>query len=323
MAALGVWLGAHHVVGALNNYLLTTFHPYPFSGPLIPRQDHYLGGAFQLVAALLPVIFTAPVLVVVVAQSYRHFRRDVTGQESAVIRRVAPILLCVLLVGVLTYAVKDFLFRPSMQQLMVLNEVQGAVGNLKIDVAKLDAANPMHLTSEDLAKPAPLSVLIQNWLRNATITVFPTERVITSLFAESVRSKVSPFYVNIRFSTGRECRTAGFYWWCAGQEDETREDFRRQRFKWPIIISDDVAQTVSISQVRPVLPREASTRDGAVVKLRILIDENGAVEWANPISGEEPFTSAAVAAVKRWRYEPISLLGRPAVAITNVTVTFP
>jgi TonB family protein len=52
-------------------------------------------------------------------------------------------------------------------------------------------------------------------------------------------------------------------------------------------------------------------RSGAV-KLRILIDTNGAVVDAKALSSTHPnFEPAAIAAVRKWRYSPPTLEGKP------------
>jgi hypothetical protein len=40
------------------------------------------------------------------------------------------------------------------------------------------------------------------------------------------------------------------------------------------------------------------------------------------LKGEEPFTSAAIAAVKQWKYEPARLEGQPIVVFKIVDLKF-
>jgi eukaryotic-like serine/threonine-protein kinase len=49
----------------------------------------------------------------------------------------------------------------------------------------------------------------------------------------------------------------------------------------------------------------------ASVVLRFVVDVDGAVKNVQVLKGEEPFTGAAVAAARKWRFEPARLDGRP------------
>jgi protein TonB len=56
---------------------------------------------------------------------------------------------------------------------------------------------------------------------------------------------------------------------------------------------------------RPTYPQVALTeqRTGLVI-LKVVINTDGMVESVQVVRGEEPFTKVAIAAVKKWRYEP-------------------
>jgi TonB family protein len=311
---IGFLLGILPVFGRLNDFLIATFHPFPFSDPWVSQRDHhFFTSTYLLIDRALPLIAITPVFVVAVIQSYRLFRRDMTNQESIAPRNLVPLLIMSLFAGTSISVGKDFFYRPSAQQQLVVNEVHDGVVKMYIDHAPLDSTHPLQVNPEELARTTPLSTVTRNWLRGATVAVYPMDPATS----RKVGPKLSPYYVSIVFSTGRECRTAGFYWWCLAPEERT--NFRILT----TFIDDDVAQSMVISQVKPVLPPEAN-RSGrsATVKLKVSIDQDGVVQWAHPISGEEPFTSAAIAAVKQWHYQPIRILGWPATAVTNVTVTF-
>jgi eukaryotic-like serine/threonine-protein kinase len=53
------------------------------------------------------------------------------------------------------------------------------------------------------------------------------------------------------------------------------------------------------------------------VVLRFIVETNGTVRAIERLKGEEPFVSAAIAAVKTWRYEPARVDGR-AIAVYQV-----
>lgn len=66
---------------------------------------------------------------------------------------------------------------------------------------------------------------------------------------------------------------------------------------------------------------EASTP--AVVKLAIVIGKDGSILETDPLAGPDSLISPAVDAVKRWKYQPTLLNGRPVEVETTVAVPFP
>jgi protein TonB len=73
----------------------------------------------------------------------------------------------------------------------------------------------------------------------------------------------------------------------------------------------------------PAYPEEARVtgREGLVI-LKIVIDEEGRVAQAELMRGEEPFASAAMRAVRAWRYRPAILGGNPISIYRVVKVPF-
>jgi hypothetical protein len=61
----------------------------------------------------------------------------------------------------------------------------------------------------------------------------------------------------------------------------------------------------------------------AVVKLAIIIGNDGSILEIDPLAGPEPLISPAVDAVRRWKYQPTLLNGRPVEVETTVEVPFP
>ncbi len=73
----------------------------------------------------------------------------------------------------------------------------------------------------------------------------------------------------------------------------------------------------------PEIPPGKTGREGVVV-LELTIDPEGNVVEAKVLRGLDPdLDAAAVAAARRWRYEPTVYRGRPATVILNTTVRFP
>jgi protein TonB len=73
----------------------------------------------------------------------------------------------------------------------------------------------------------------------------------------------------------------------------------------------------------PEFPESARAAgvEGLVI-LKIVVSENGAVKDIQVMKGEEPFVSAAVSAVKTWRYRPASFQGEPIAVFKIVKVPF-
>jgi protein TonB len=57
-----------------------------------------------------------------------------------------------------------------------------------------------------------------------------------------------------------------------------------------------------------------------VVKLAVVIGKDGTVIEVDRLDGPESLISSAVAAVKRWKYKPTLLNGRPVEVETTVEV---
>jgi len=73
----------------------------------------------------------------------------------------------------------------------------------------------------------------------------------------------------------------------------------------------------------PAYP-QAARADGrtGVVVLEIVVLADGSVDRVKVVRGDEPFASAAVAAVKTWRYEPARYKGQPISVYRTFQITF-
>lgn len=73
----------------------------------------------------------------------------------------------------------------------------------------------------------------------------------------------------------------------------------------------------------PVFPQVAvKQKETDTVVLRVLILSTGAVSEVTVLSGKEPFASAAVKAVKQWRYRPARFNGEPITTFKIIRVPF-
>jgi protein TonB len=90
-----------------------------------------------------------------------------------------------------------------------------------------------------------------------------------------------------------------------------------------ITVGGGVQGAMAISKPSPVYPQEArQARIQGVVKLRVVIDDEGKIAELQVISGHPLLTQAAVDAVKTWRYRPTILNNFPVQVATTIDVNF-
>jgi TonB family protein len=90
-----------------------------------------------------------------------------------------------------------------------------------------------------------------------------------------------------------------------------------------IRVGGQVAAAKLVRIVNPTYPVAARRlRLQGSVELEAMINKEGAVENLSVISGNSLLTSAAIDAVRQWRYEPTLLNGMPVEVVTTVEVTF-
>jgi protein TonB len=70
----------------------------------------------------------------------------------------------------------------------------------------------------------------------------------------------------------------------------------------------------------PKTARNAGKESTVTLKIRITVD--GRVTDVEVVEGEEPFTSAAVDTVKKWRYTPASYQGKPISVYRIIKIGF-
>ncbi len=90
----------------------------------------------------------------------------------------------------------------------------------------------------------------------------------------------------------------------------------------PVKVEGASAPTL-VHRVEPVYPKEASAaRVQGTVVLEATVDQRGLVEEVRVLRSIELLDAAAIAAVKQWRYEPLTVAGEPASFILTVNVSF-
>ena len=88
-------------------------------------------------------------------------------------------------------------------------------------------------------------------------------------------------------------------------------------------ISQGVSQGLLIKKVDPVYPPAAlSMHIEGTVQLLATISKNGDITDVKVLAGDSQFTTAAMNAVKRWKYKPYLLSGEPVEIQTQITINF-
>lgn len=93
--------------------------------------------------------------------------------------------------------------------------------------------------------------------------------------------------------------------------------------KLGVPISQGTSGGVLIRKVQPVYPPEARRlhRAGSVV-IDAVVDVEGQVNDLKLVSGDPLFSAAAMDAVRKWRYSPYLLNGKPIPKETRITISF-
>jgi len=88
-------------------------------------------------------------------------------------------------------------------------------------------------------------------------------------------------------------------------------------------VSSGVAQGLLVRQVKPQYPQLAlRARIQGTVVLQAVIGKDGAVQDLRVVSGHPLLTTAAIEAVKQWRYRPYYLNDEPVAVDTQINVSF-
>lgn len=90
----------------------------------------------------------------------------------------------------------------------------------------------------------------------------------------------------------------------------------------PVKVEPAEAPTL-VHRVEPVYPKEAAAgRIQGTVVVEATVDEQGSVQEVRVVRSITELDAAAIAAVKQWRYEPLTVDGRPASFVITINVSF-
>lgn len=121
---------------------------------------------------------------------------------------------------------------------------------------------------------------------------------------------------------------AGLYWWHwhrTWDELESRIPVAKPLLQRPpSYVPAAVMQGLLIHRVDPLYPEGARKANiKGVVTLEVAIGTDGNVIDVRPVSGPDELTSAAVDAVKWWRFKPYMINGGPLGVKTTLAIDFP
>lgn len=121
---------------------------------------------------VLTTIILVPTLLYGVIQSYRLFRAQLQDRALSVVRGLLPLAMTAFLCNFSVLAYYTFVGRAFRgPKWTALFETIQALQKIQSGAAKLDAAHPLQLTVEDLAKASPLSKSTRRLLGNSHITL--------------------------------------------------------------------------------------------------------------------------------------------------------
>ncbi len=176
-AELGKWAGP-----ALTNLFFANFDPFAnlkfahavssmFETFLVSRSAFW--EFFYNRGYLVPMAWAVlvPTLFLAVIQSYRLFRAQLQDSALSLVRNLLPLAVVTFLCSFSLMAFFSFVVRVRNQKSIALFETIDAIQKIQAGGAKLDAAHPLQLTVEDLAKASPLSKSTRRVLGNSYITV--------------------------------------------------------------------------------------------------------------------------------------------------------
>jgi hypothetical protein len=129
-------------------------------------------------APVLTTIILVPTLPYAVVQSYRLFRAQLQDRALSVVRSLLPLAVTAFLVAFFSLAFYTFVSQAAEASRAAqhpketaLIETVGAIRNILSGAEKPDAAHPLELTVEDLAKVFPLSKSTRRLLGDSHITL--------------------------------------------------------------------------------------------------------------------------------------------------------
>lgn len=181
--------------------------------------------------------------------------------------------------------------------------------------------------------------LIEHWTRTKSVTnpnpALPIAASQSAALPAGSASAKPPYGLHLRARMRRAASViftvllvfAGLYWWHwhrTWDELESRIPTTKPlRQQPPAYVPAAVMQGLLIHRVEPIYPEGARKANiKGVVALDVAIGADGNVIDVRPLSGPDELTSAAVDAVKWWRFKPYVINGEPSGVKTTLAIDF-
>ncbi len=178
-------LGAVILTGIFGGWVARKFMDFVLS-TFDPLAHHVFAAAVRMLwwfwrlsspEELILTVLLVPALLFALFQSYRMFRAQLQNSTLSLVRNLWPLAMVVFLWTFSLGAFYAFVDIAGMQTWELFGQTSWAIVRILPSAANSDAAHPLQLTVDDLAKAVPssfpLSERTRRWLRDSRITVTP------------------------------------------------------------------------------------------------------------------------------------------------------
>jgi hypothetical protein len=182
------------------NWVIAKVHPFP---PGSWAWVFWIG-----TQRLIPLSFFVPLLVLGLIQSYRLFRTESVGNFGSIARRLTPALIVAFAAGCVVQLPGAVVGTISEQTAGVLREVSQTIHTMGIDTDRLDAAHPLQLTLQDLARNALVSDRLRSWVDDRPITITPKTITLWGVGKDGrPNSETYRYFATVHFRNDWTCWT--------------------------------------------------------------------------------------------------------------------
>ncbi|MFY9645681.1 MAG: energy transducer TonB [Terriglobales bacterium] len=105
-------------------------------------------------------------------------------------------------------------------------------------------------------------------------------------------------------------------WPCSADLTKSEGDNRRIR------ISTGVSSALAEKKILPDVADLKGTKLDSTVIVRVLVDKNGVVRCADPVSGDAGLFQRSTDAAQQWRFKPFLLNGQPLLFESQIEFVF-
>jgi len=105
--------------------------------------------------------------------------------------------------------------------------------------------------------------------------------------------------------------------------DNTLEHYRSPSGQTPVRLDEKSSSALAVKKIAPIYPSKArQDRIQGTVELRLIIGEDGLVQFLHVIQGPDILATAAYDAVRQWQFKPYVENGKAVPVLTTMTVNF-